>query len=47
MLPGRGVSLLAKEKIKKNAVLFFVPKKAIIKPELAILRKHKLNKLYL
>jgi hypothetical protein len=45
VLPGRGVGLLAKEKIKKNAVLFFVPEKAMIKPEMAVLRKHKLNKL--
>jgi hypothetical protein len=45
VLPGRGVGLLAKERIKKNAVLFFVPEKAMIKPEPAVLRKHKLTKL--
>ncbi|KAI4726787.1 SET domain-containing protein [Aureobasidium sp. EXF-10728] len=45
VLSGRGVGLLAKEKIKKDAVLFFVPEKAMIKPDLAALRKHKLTKL--
>lgn len=45
VLPDRGVGLLAEEKIKKNDVLFFVPEKAMIKPDLAVLRKHKLTKL--
>jgi hypothetical protein len=45
VLPGRGVGLLAKERIKKNAVLFSVPEKAMIKPESTVLRKHKLTKL--
>ncbi|KAH0289148.1 SET domain-containing protein, partial [Aureobasidium melanogenum] len=45
VLPGRGVGLLAKENLKKGDVLFFVPEKAMIKPGLAKLRKHKLTKL--
>ncbi|TIA23154.1 SET domain-containing protein [Aureobasidium pullulans] len=45
VLPGRGIGLLAKEKIAKDALLIFVPEKAMIKPELPVLRKHKLIKL--
>ncbi|KAI5208599.1 SET domain-containing protein [Aureobasidium subglaciale] len=45
VLPGRGVGLLAKKRITKNSLLFFVPEKAMIKPELTVLRKHNLTKL--
>ncbi|KAI5209307.1 hypothetical protein AUEXF2481DRAFT_3484 [Aureobasidium subglaciale EXF-2481] len=45
VLPGRGVGLLAKKSITKDSLLFFVPEKAMIKPELAILRQHRLTKL--
>jgi hypothetical protein len=45
VLPGRGVGLLAKEKIAKDALLMYVPEKAMIKLDAATLRKHKMNKL--
>lgn len=43
-LPGRGVGLLAKEKIPQGSLLVRVPEMAMIKPDMAILRRHKLSK---
>lgn len=44
ILPGRGVGLVADQPIKKDARLIFVPERAMIKPDVAQLKKHKLQK---